>query len=263
MLLQFVSISRGLLGYTPDKSGQVRSDLEEGFGAPIAKAGRPEQVEDSRPFQRNRRVVEELKRGDRSGCSRLLEMYQDRLLGEAVNVFHLRREDAEELVNDVLLKIVRQIHDFQFRKSDGDFHFWVMAIFKNAMRDVVRRQALLGCLVESFEDSPREAEDGDSRTGMLLTRAIIREYEASLGDGRSAETSKRLESIADVLDMMEPWERVLLRCRALDVPYGEIASYTGKAAAQLKVYHARVKKKFIILVKQHYPEFEAYETRSG
>jgi len=53
---------------------------------------------------------------------------------------------------------------------------------------------------------------------------------------------------------METWERVLLRCRALDVPYEEIARYTGKTAKQLKVYHARVKKRFMKLLAQHYPE---------
>ena len=57
-----------------------------------------------------------------------------------------------------------------------------------------------------------------------------------------------------MLEVMESWERVLLRCRALDVPYEEIARYTGKTPAQLKVYHSRVKQKFVRLLAERYPE---------
>jgi DNA-directed RNA polymerase specialized sigma24 family protein len=64
----------------------------------------------------------------------------------------------------------------------------------------------------------------------------------------------KLQVIAETLEQMEAWERVLLRCRALDVSYDDIATYTGRPARQLKTYHARTKKKFLRLLAQHYPE---------
>jgi hypothetical protein len=57
------------------------------------------------------------------------------------------------------------------------------------------------------------------------------------------------------------WEQVLLRCRALEIPYEEIATYTGKTARVLKVYHARVQKKLRREIEKHYPHFLAGQKR--
>lgn len=111
-------------------------------------------------------------------------------------------------------------------------------------------------LTERFD----EAAEGEeySKQQADVARAIVRQYEESLrnsDEGADADgCSEKLNVIAETLDGMEPWERVLLRCRALDVPYEEIATYTGKPVKQLKVYHGRIKKKFVKLLAQRYPE---------
>lgn len=200
----------------------------------------------------NGEVVRELKDGNRLGCVHLLDLYQDRLTGEAVNVFHIRQEDAEEVVSDSLLTVVQKIQTFEFTRSDGDFHYWVMTIFRNRVRDFVRRAAATAGLTEAFDES---VDEGYSQTEREVTRAIIRQYEESLCDAPTdIGKADKLAVIAETLDGMESWERVLLRCRALDVPYEEISSYTGKPVKQLKVYHARVKKKFVKLLAERYPE---------
>jgi hypothetical protein len=91
---------------------------------------------------------------------------------------------------------------------------------------------------------------------------VVADYQESLAEQPAAgadpnSTRGKLKVISEVLDVMESWERVLLRCRALDVPYEEIAQYTGKTPAQLKVYHARVKQKFVKLLAERYPELVA------
>jgi len=212
------------------------------------------------PSYRNRQVVQELKAGNRLGCGHLIEMYQDRLLGEAVNVFHLAKQDAEELVSDVLLLVVNGIQVFEFKKSDADFHFWLMAIFRNKVRDFARHQALTEGMMESFQESALEEQGAFSGTELRVTREIMRQYRDSLLDGEPGATAKKLQCISETLDKMETWERVLLRCRALDIPYEEIAVYTEKSAKQLKVYHARVKEKFIHLLAQLHPELKVNET---
>jgi RNA polymerase sigma factor (sigma-70 family) len=211
--------------------------------------------------EENRKVVEELKAGQPSGCRLLVEMYQVRLLHEAVHVFHVKREDAEEIVNDVLLAVITRIDVFEFRKSEADFHDWVMTIFRNRVRDTFRDAASRGVLMDSLEEEFR-VEDGDA--GSLqrdIVQMVLRDYRQSLmnDDEEDAVSGngtprQKLGVIADVLDSMEPWERVLLRCRALDVPYEDIARYTDKTPNQLKVYHGRVKKKLVKLLAQHYPE---------
>ena len=213
----------------------------------------------------NREVVRELKEGSRLGCAHLLDLYQDRLTGEAVNVFHVRYEDAEEIVSDVLLTVVQKIKTFEFTKSDGDFHYWVMTIFRNRLRDFVRRVAVTDGLVEVFDEAP--VEGAYSSTDREVTRAIIRQYEESLREPEENPAggghTEKLTVIAEALDEMESWERVLLRCRALEVPYEEISTYTGKPVKQLKVYHARVKKKFVKLLGKHYPELQENQNKAS
>lgn len=197
-----------------------------------------------------REIVTDLQEGRRSGATRLVACYQERLLTEAVRVFHVPRPDAEEIVDDVLLAVVRQIGQFRFRRGDGDFHVWVLTVFRNRVRDFMRRKALLGELLLSFDESDiPEEEGGGSEAGREVLRSILHSYEAEVLHAEPEEPGKEkgseaLAVVRDVLDAMESWERVLLRCRALGVPYEEIAQYTGKRPEILRVYHERTRKKF-------------------
>lgn len=210
----------------------------------------------------NKTVVQELKSGDRLGCTHLVNMYQSRMIEEAVRVFHLPGEDAEELVSDVLLLVVKNIHTFEFRKGEADFNGWVITIFRNKVRDFVRKAATTGDLIERFEEADLEEDKTFSKTEKQVTESIIRGYQEAVRQAEGETVSPvaaKLLAIADSLDRLETWERVLLRCRALDVPYEDIARYTEKPVAQLKVYHARVKKKFVKILAEHYPELQHNE----
>lgn len=219
----------------------------------------------------NNTIVRELKERDRRGCVHLVEAYQARLIGEAVSLFHVAREDAEELVNDVLLNVVKNIDSFRFQRGESDFTSWVITIFRNRMRDFVRHQAMNDGLAQRFDES--ELEDDEVYRGAAgeVVATIVRKYEEAVrrsDSGNPQEANDRaiaekLIAIADTLDTLEPWERVLLRCRALDVPYDDIAKYTDKPVAQLKVYHARVKKKFVKLLAETYPELLHHEERTS
>jgi RNA polymerase sigma factor (sigma-70 family) len=203
----------------------------------------------------NREIVSDLQDGRRSGVVRLVDRYQRRLVGEAVTVFHVPQEDAEEIVDDVLLSIVQQIGGFAFRRGDGDFHAWVMTVFRNRVRDFMRRAAMLGDLHLLFDEGEMMDDDTCSETGQEVIREIIRTYQEealrSCDDSEESEEGGRhaaLEVVREALEGLQSWERVLLRCRALDVPYEEIAGYTGKKAENLRVYHERTRRKFISLV---------------
>lgn len=214
----------------------------------------------------NRQIVQELKDGHRLGCVHLVDVYYDRLVGEAVRVFMVPQLDAEELINDVLLAVVGKIGSFEFKYSDGDFHYWVMTIFRNKVKDFLRRQSLTEGVMERFHEPALEDENEYSSTEREVIFTLLRDYEESLKKPESWEGNGggnkrgRLDLVVDALDRLETWERVLLRCRALDVPYEDIARYTGKPASQLKVYHARVKKKFIKLLTDYQGDSLVYET---
>jgi RNA polymerase sigma factor (sigma-70 family) len=208
----------------------------------------------------NQQIVRELKEGDQRGCRHLIEAYQDRLLTEAVHVFQVPLLDAEELVSDVLLTVVTKVGTFQFKRSDGDFHYWVMTIFRNRVRDFMRRRGTTEGLQVHFDEAALEDDEAYSSAEREVVRTLIRRYEDSLrsagGPDRDAgaDDAGKLHVVIEVLDELETWERVLLRCRALGIPYEEIAHYTEKPAKQLKVYLARVKKKFLKLLAERIGE---------
>ncbi|MEK7748419.1 MAG: sigma-70 family RNA polymerase sigma factor, partial [Bacteroidota bacterium] len=133
----------------------------------------------------NRQIVEELRNGDRKGAGHLVNTYQDRLISEAVSIFHIDSLDAEELVSDVLLAVIQKIDSFEFTKSDGDFHFWVMTIFRNRVRDHIRHETLKGGLMERFEESALENDQEYSGTELEVVRAVVRQYESSLHSSES------------------------------------------------------------------------------
>ncbi|MBX2989893.1 MAG: sigma-70 family RNA polymerase sigma factor [Bacteroidetes bacterium] len=193
----------------------------------------------------------------------LADAFQNKLLHEAVNVFGLNVQDSEELVSDVLVSVVTKIHSFEFKRHDSDFNGWVIRIFRNRVRDYVRQRAAAAESFVEFIDDPLTNGEGCSPQEKELANYIVRQYEHAnrdAVDGCNGGISSKLMAIADALDRLESWERVLLRCRALDISYEEIAGYTRKPVAHLKVYHARVKKKFIKLLAEYYPELEHHET---
>lgn len=205
----------------------------------------------------NRQVVDELKEGNPVGCRHLADLYQNLLLSEGVGVFEMVQEDAEELVSDVLLTVVQKIHSFEFKRGEADFHLWVMAIFRNRVRDFVRHRAISEGLEVTFQESSLDDDEEYSGAERDVVAEIVRRYQDSLrddSDGLRSEAGEKLRVVTETLEKLENWEKVLLRCRALDVPYEDIAEYTGKPVKQLKVYHARVKKKFVTMLARRFPE---------
>ena len=113
--------------------------------------------------------------------------------------------------------------------------------------------------VERYDEYELDREGNASKAEREIAGAIMRQYEEALRCSTAeanTPAAARLLAIVECLEQLEPWERVLLRCRALEVPYEEIAEYTGKSSTQLRVYHPRVKKRFIRLLMEYYPELE-------
>ncbi len=182
-----------------------------------------------------------------------MQTYQHRLFEHLVGTFHIPREDAEELVSDVLLTVVQHISLFSFRNSDEDFARWVFTLLRNRARDFLRRQGRLGVKMEVFSEEVK-GDDDSARTTREITDIVIRDFMEGEESGKEQQ-NRPLQLVVETLQSMETWERVLLRCRALNIPYEEIAPYVDKPAKQLKIYHLRVKRKFIQKLRE---EFEKH-----
>jgi RNA polymerase sigma factor (sigma-70 family) len=216
-----------------------------------------------------REVVRELKDGERVGCRHLIDLYRDRLIRDAIRLFGIRGVEAEELVSDVLLAVIHHIHSFEFRDSDRDFHLWVVAIFRNRIRDHVRKDAARLRAVPSLYLEEGAAERRKYRTPGNFSSASVHDWMEALRDDAGKENNNgsvsdlKLEIIADTLETLQPWERTLLCCRVADVPYDVIAQYTGKPAKTLKVYYGRVRKRFTAQVLRQFEEHHVHPGRDG
>lgn len=113
---------------------------------------------------RDRELVEALRRQDPRAAERLLQAYGDRAYRLAVRITRAR-EDAEEVVQDALLTVVRKIDSF---RGDAAFGSWLYRIVANAayqkIRGRRRRQAEIssdaipGLLSESARDAGRSGD---------------------------------------------------------------------------------------------------------
>jgi RNA polymerase sigma factor (sigma-70 family) len=173
-------------------------------------------------------------------------------------MYRIDRADAEELVSDVLLLVASRIVGFEFKKADSDFRSWVLTILRNRARDYLRRTSADRHPMASLDDQVIPDDSFLRAHDDEVTISIIR----GLG-GRGHEVHdlfrehEKVSQLKEILETMPVWEQVLLRCRALDIPYEEIATYTGKPASVLKVYHRRVQKKIRKKIETQFPHFLA------
>ncbi|MCZ6817599.1 MAG: sigma-70 family RNA polymerase sigma factor [Planctomycetota bacterium] len=94
-------------------------------------------------------VIRDAQRGDPKAFDALADLYAGRIFGF---VYRLTgsRHDAEDLMQEVFLRVVRTIERY---KHDGRFEPWIFRIAANLVRDRVRR----------VKRSPRRAAPADPR----------------------------------------------------------------------------------------------------
>jgi RNA polymerase sigma factor (sigma-70 family) len=210
----------------------------------------------------DKQIVEGLKDQRPVAYRCLADKFHRRLLREAIGTYRVAHQDAEEIVNDVLMAVLKGIETFEFKTGDSDFQAWMMRILRNRVFDHFRRQEPYKQRISSMDSSVLDGEDVGGPGSVAVLRALTGYFHdpGTSGDG-SPGTAARL--LAEAVDRLEPWERMLLHCRADEIPYDAIAGYTGKSVQQLKVYHSRVKKKLRKTLQEKHPEHFKPDEASG
>jgi len=147
-------------------------------------------------------TIDRAKRLDPEAFDAIVELYASRLFG----FFHRmlgRPDDAEDLVQEVFVRVVRTIQDY---REDGRFESWLFKIAGNLARDRLRRP----------EIGPTEQLDEGS-----AGRTVDEEMDAPID---RAEESNRLQGLLARLPTVER-EVVLLRHFG-ELSFAEIADYT-------------------------------------
>jgi RNA polymerase sigma-70 factor, ECF subfamily len=127
--------------------------------------------------------VERVREGDRAALEVLFRRYVDRVYGFAYGMLR-SREEAEEVVSDTFLRVLRFAGELRARES---FEAWLLRIARNACLDRLRRPRLLTLPLEELGDASALLLPADQvdRSGLrfLVEQALDRippEYRAAL-----------------------------------------------------------------------------------
>jgi RNA polymerase sigma-70 factor, ECF subfamily len=147
------------------------------------------------------RLVQDARSGDRAAFGRLHDLYARLVHG--IVLARVPRGDAADLVQDVFLTALRQIHTL---RDSGAFGPWIARIARNRATDFHRRSRPAGELDEETPGPSASEEDVDAAQVLAVLRTLPEAYRETL-----------------ILRLVE----------GLSGP--EIAEKTGKTAASVRV----------------------------
>lgn len=172
-----------------------------------------------------RDLIAGARNGDREALERLLVRYRPRLMRWArgrLPASARHRLETEDLVQEALLAVVRQLDHFEPR-GEGAFPAYLRRAIENRVRDEIRHAGRRPAETQPVE-IPGPASD--SPLEQTLGRRVLDAYESALGE-------------------LSPGEREAVVGRVeMGLSYAELAEVLGKAsadAARMSVARALVK----------------------
>lgn len=160
-----------------------------------------------------------MKRGDRKAAG---ELY-DELLPKVYGFLFARtgkKEIAEDLSQDIFLKLVEKIE--MFNEDRGHFTVWFWRMVRNILIDFYREK----------KEAPFSAFDDDAVEGMAVT---------GMPD---MEEKMRYGKLKDFLVTLQHDERELFELRyVVEMPYKDISVILAKSEGSLRVAALRIKEK--------------------
>src|SRR6266571_439768 len=158
----------------------------------------------------DRRLLEQIRRGDTEGAAELFQRYgpallrfSDRLLSD--------RSTAEEVTQEVFVKVISRAHQYDGR---AEVSSWLFAIAANACRD--RRRRDRRATVVPLEAVSEPAHKGDGIDSILAQR-------------------ERQEAVRRALSVLSDEQReAIVLARYHGLPYADIASVLGISVGAVK-----------------------------
>jgi RNA polymerase sigma-70 factor, ECF subfamily len=169
-------------------------------------------------------TIEACQRGDSDAFCQIFEAYKDRVYSIALCFFQGNEATAKDITQDVFLKIMTTISQFQQR---SEFSTWLYRLVANACLD--RQRALRRVLCFA---STREVDIAD-RSGSLEDKYLQREVE---------------KSVRKVIAGMKPKLRMTVLLKYFeDLSYDEIAAVLG---CSLGTVASRLNRAHLILARK-------------
>ena len=188
----------------------------------------------SPPPQEIDQLVERCLRGDQTAWNDIVRLYRRKVFNVAYK-FVGRHDEAEDLTQDVFLKVFKSLHTFDRR---ANFSTWLISVSRNLCIDHYRRVRRERDLVNHDVDvvSLPRAAGGETAYGAL-------------------ERRDRVAMLREALDTLPPSLRsaLLLRdiqelsyheiARRLDVPEGTVKSRINRGRGELARQIARLRER--------------------
>ncbi len=158
----------------------------------------------------DRSLLERIRRGDAGGAEELFERYAPALLRFASRMLS-DRETAEEVTQEVFVKVISRAHQYDGRSAVSS---WLFAIAANACRDRRRRDRRATIVpLEAVGDLPARGEGAEALFFDRQRRFAVRRALAALSDEQ---------------------REALVLARYHGLPYAEIASVLGISVGAVK-----------------------------
>lgn len=156
------------------------------------------------------------------GAEWLYQQFGRKLLGYAVNVYHISEDAGWDLVYKTIYRVVAVQAGYEFENEQklGSFLF---KIFINYLRNHIR--------------------DERTRTNNAVFVSLDETRKDFIARADQASQDPKIRILNEELAKLEDWQRILLLLRSQEVSYSEIAAYVHKPEEQLKVYYQRLKNK--------------------
>ncbi|HUX22351.1 MAG TPA: RNA polymerase sigma factor [Spirochaetia bacterium] len=184
-------------------------------------------MNDSIPIS-DEQVVDLIRNGQAQGISHILEHYRPYIIAMARTRVGLSYEDAEELLNDVVLEVVKKIEAFDHKKAS--LNTWIIMIARRRALDRYRKKG--GSMAET--QMPDEWWDSVGHEDP---------HDAELQNSHlDRETHQRTE---DTLVQLSERDRDLLRLRAEGHSLEEMADWLGQSKNATTVAYSRAKQRFM------------------
>lgn len=174
------------------------------------------------PFDRLDRFARRMKRGDERAATALYEELAEKVFGFCMNRVR-SREAAEDVTQEIFLKLTRHITQYDERR--GHFAVWFWKLARNTVIDYYRREE------KRARPAPEPLEE-------------LRDEPASRDPSELMDMRMKKEQLLTFLTRLRKDEQELFELRYVaDLSYREIAGVLGKSEGALRVAASRLRKK--------------------
>ncbi len=185
--------------------------------------------------QEDASIVARILAGEAEAFGELLDRYQSRVFRLVSRMFSRQRETAEDLTQEVFLRVYRGLSSFQ---GDCSFYAWVHRIACNLCVSEIRKKRALKRDRTTVSLQGFSGDDGEDRT--------LEVPSPERGPAEAVERAELSQSCREVIEAMpELWRTILVLrdieeksyeeiAEILDLPIGTVRSRLHRARARVR-----------------------------